>query len=94
VLVTRASGVLGRAAVPLIVAGGHEVIAPGHDELDLFDPGPGTGSETPAERYAAFGAALRIEDAATVLAAALEAPGGVTTSLEMANAFRTRRSNE
>jgi hypothetical protein len=31
------SGVLGRSAVPLIVAAGHEVDAPLHGELDLFN---------------------------------------------------------
>jgi 2-alkyl-3-oxoalkanoate reductase len=191
-LVTGGSGVLGKAAIPLLRDGGHEVEAPGHRELDLFDPesvgaavgavdgvfhlatripppdsqgdpeawhendrlraegtrvlvdpalaagvsrfvfpsiafvypprgevdestpvaqvpvvarsaldaerqverfaegggrgivlrlgllyGPGTGSEAPAERYAPYGATLRIEDAGTALAAALDAPSGV-----------------
>jgi nucleoside-diphosphate-sugar epimerase len=39
--------------------------------------GPGTGSDTPAERYASFGATLHIDDAGRALAAALEAPSGV-----------------
>ncbi len=39
--------------------------------------GPGTGSETPAQRYRAFGAALPIEDAGRAVAAALHAPAGV-----------------
>jgi 2-alkyl-3-oxoalkanoate reductase len=39
--------------------------------------GPGTGSEAPAERYASFGATLRIEDAGRALAAALAAPSGI-----------------
>jgi len=38
--------------------------------------GPGTGSDTPAERYASYGATLRIEDAGTALAAAVEVPSG------------------
>lgn len=38
ILVTGGSGVLGRALLPLLEADGHEVRAPGHDELDLFDP--------------------------------------------------------
>jgi nucleoside-diphosphate-sugar epimerase len=39
--------------------------------------GPGTGSDTPAERYASYGATLRIEDAGTALAAALDVPSGI-----------------
>jgi 2-alkyl-3-oxoalkanoate reductase len=39
--------------------------------------GPGTGTETPAERYRSFGATLRIEDAGRALLAALDAPAGV-----------------
>ena len=38
--------------------------------------GPGRGSETPAKRYASFGATLRIEDAGRALAASLAAPSG------------------
>lgn len=38
VLVTGASGVLGRALVPLLEARGHEVWAPSRLELDLLDP--------------------------------------------------------
>jgi nucleoside-diphosphate-sugar epimerase len=38
VLVTGGSGVLGRALLPLLASAGHEVRAPAHDELDLFDP--------------------------------------------------------
>jgi nucleoside-diphosphate-sugar epimerase len=37
ILVTGGSGVLGRAALPLLRAASHEVIAPGRSELDLFD---------------------------------------------------------
>ena len=193
ILTTGGSGVLGRAAIPLLRDAGHEVSAPGHEQLDLFDPqsvsaavdgtdavlhlatripppqaqgdpaawrendrlravatpvlvgaalaarvscfvfpsiafvypptgevdestpvadevpavtrsaleaerqvgrfggnggrgvvlrlgllyGPGTGSETPAERYASYGATLRIEDAGRALAASLDAPSGV-----------------
>ncbi len=39
--------------------------------------GPGTGSDRPAPRYAAFGATLQIEDAGRALAAALQVPSGV-----------------
>ena len=37
-LLTGASGVLGRAVAPLARDAGHELRAPGHAELDLFDP--------------------------------------------------------
>jgi nucleoside-diphosphate-sugar epimerase len=37
-LLTGGSGVLGRAVAPLARAAGHELRAPGHAELDLFDP--------------------------------------------------------
>jgi nucleoside-diphosphate-sugar epimerase len=39
--------------------------------------GPSIGKETPAERWAAYGATLRIEDAGRAIAAATEIPGGV-----------------
>ena len=39
--------------------------------------GPGTGSDTPAERFAPYGATVRIEDAGTALAVSLEIPGGI-----------------
>lgn len=38
VFVTGGTGVLGRAATPLLAAAGHAVSAPGSRELDLFDP--------------------------------------------------------
>jgi nucleoside-diphosphate-sugar epimerase len=38
VFLTGGSGVIGRAAVPLLRAAGHTVEAPGRTELDLFDP--------------------------------------------------------
>ncbi len=38
VLVTGGSGVIGRAASPLLSAAGHDIVAPAHSELDLFDP--------------------------------------------------------
>lgn len=39
--------------------------------------GPSIGKETPAERWAAYGATLRIEDAGRAIAAATEIKGGV-----------------
>jgi nucleoside-diphosphate-sugar epimerase len=37
-MVTGGTGVLGRALLPVAKAAGHEVAAPRHEELDLFDP--------------------------------------------------------
>jgi nucleoside-diphosphate-sugar epimerase len=37
VLITGAGGVLGRELLPLLASAGHEVSAPRHHELDLFD---------------------------------------------------------
>jgi nucleoside-diphosphate-sugar epimerase len=37
-LITGGTGVLGRALRPLAEAARHDVVAPGHGELDLFDP--------------------------------------------------------
>jgi nucleoside-diphosphate-sugar epimerase len=39
--------------------------------------GPTIGKQTPAARWAAFGATLRIEDAGRAIAAATEIPGGI-----------------
>lgn len=39
--------------------------------------GPGTGSDVPAERFASYGATLRVEDAGSALAASLEIPSGI-----------------
>lgn len=38
ILITGGTGVLGRAALPLLTGAGHDVVAPGHGDLDLFDP--------------------------------------------------------
>ena len=38
-LVTGGTGVLGRAVRPVAEAAGHELVMPGHEELDLFDAG-------------------------------------------------------
>jgi nucleoside-diphosphate-sugar epimerase len=37
-LITGGTGVLGCALMPLAQAAGHELAAPAHEELDLFDP--------------------------------------------------------
>lgn len=61
-----------RHAARFAEGGGRGVVL----RLGLLD-GPGTGSEVPASRYAAFGATLRIEDAGRALGAALAAPSGI-----------------
>jgi nucleoside-diphosphate-sugar epimerase len=38
ILMTGGSGVLGRASMPLLRQAGHQVDAPRHDQLDLYDP--------------------------------------------------------
>jgi nucleoside-diphosphate-sugar epimerase len=38
IFVTGGSGVLGRASLPRFERAGHDVVAPAHEELDLFDP--------------------------------------------------------
>jgi nucleoside-diphosphate-sugar epimerase len=43
-LVTGGTGALGRALVPAAEAAGHDVSAPGHAELDLFDLAAVTGA--------------------------------------------------
>lgn len=58
-LVTGGTGVLGQAFRPLAEADGHQVKAPGRDELDLFDP-------------AAVGAAVRGIDAVLHLATRIQ----------------------
>ena len=58
-LVTGGTGVLGRAFVPLASAVGHQVMAPGRSDLDLFDP-------------AAVGAAVRAADAVLHLATRIQ----------------------
>jgi 2-alkyl-3-oxoalkanoate reductase len=49
VLVTGASGVLGRQLLPRLEAAGHAVRAPGHRELDLFDAERVAAAVTEAE---------------------------------------------
>jgi nucleoside-diphosphate-sugar epimerase len=58
-LVTGGTGVLGRAFVPLASAIGHQVMAPGRSDLDLFDP-------------AAVAAAVRAADAVLHLATRIQ----------------------
>lgn len=48
-LVTGGSGVIGRAFVPLAREAGHAVSAPGHAELDLFDPAAVAGAAGQAD---------------------------------------------
>jgi nucleoside-diphosphate-sugar epimerase len=49
ILVTGGSGVLGRQAVPLLRAEGHDVIAPGRTGLDLFDAAAVRAAVAPAD---------------------------------------------
>jgi nucleoside-diphosphate-sugar epimerase len=58
ILATGGSGVLGRSLLPLLAAEGHDVRAPAHDELDLFDPGP--VAEAVREAEAVYHLATRI----------------------------------
>jgi nucleoside-diphosphate-sugar epimerase len=58
-LVTGGTGVLGRAFVPLATAAGHQLTAPGRNDLDLFNP-------------AAVGAAVRVADAVLHLATRIQ----------------------
>jgi len=60
VFATGGSGVLGRAALPRLRAGGHDVISPEWTELDLFDPKAVAGAVDGAE--AVFHLATRIGD--------------------------------
>jgi NAD(P)-dependent dehydrogenase (short-subunit alcohol dehydrogenase family) len=62
VFVTGGTGVIGRMALPLLRADGHEVVAPGSRELDLFDP-------------AAVRAAVSGADAVVHLATRIPPPG-------------------
>jgi nucleoside-diphosphate-sugar epimerase len=56
--------------------------------------GPGTGSEAPAERFASFGATLRIEDAGSALAAALTIPSGIYNVVSDGERVSNRRLKE
>ena len=49
ILVTGGSGVLGRAAIPLLRTEGHDVLAPTRAELDLFDAEAVTGAVAGAD---------------------------------------------
>jgi nucleoside-diphosphate-sugar epimerase len=59
ILVTGATGALGKALVPAAEAAGHDLRTPGHGELDLFDP-------------AAVGAAMQRVDAVLHLATRIQ----------------------
>jgi nucleoside-diphosphate-sugar epimerase len=54
--------------------------------------GPSIGKEMPAERWAAYGATLRIEDAGRAIAAATEMPGGVYNVVSDGERSRTSAS--
>ena len=56
--------------------------------------GPGTGSEEPAERFRSYGATLRIEDACSALAAALDVPGGIYNVLSDGERVSNERFEE
>lgn len=62
ILVTGGSGVLGRALLPRLRDGGHDVHAPAHGELDLF--APVAVREAVAGRDAIFHLATRIPERA------------------------------
>jgi nucleoside-diphosphate-sugar epimerase len=56
--------------------------------------GPGTGSQTPAERFAPYGATLRIEDAGTALALSLTIPAGIYNVTNDGERISNRRLKE
>ena len=56
--------------------------------------GPGTGSDTPAPRFAPYGATIRIEDAGSALAVALEIPGGTYNVTSDGERILNRRLKE
>jgi nucleoside-diphosphate-sugar epimerase len=56
--------------------------------------GPGTGSEVPAERFAAYGSTLRIEDAGSALAASLGIPSGIYNVASDGERISNRRLKE
>jgi nucleoside-diphosphate-sugar epimerase len=56
--------------------------------------GPGTGSEVPAERFAPYGATLRIEDAGSALGVSLEVPSGIYNVASDGERISNRRLQE
>ena len=56
--------------------------------------GPGTGSEVPAERFAPYGATLRIEDAGSALAVSFEIPAGIYNVTSDGERISNRRLKE
>ncbi len=62
VFVTGGTGVLGHALIPLLEAAGHEVVAPRHADLDLFDAAAVNAAVAAAE--AVYHLATRIKQGA------------------------------
>jgi nucleoside-diphosphate-sugar epimerase len=58
-LVTGGTGALGRAFVPAAAAAGHEVTAPRHAELDLFDPAAVTEAARDADAIVHLASRIR-----------------------------------
>lgn len=56
--------------------------------------GPGTGSDVPAERFAPYGATLRIEDAASALAVSLDISAGIYNVVSDGERISNRRLKE
>jgi nucleoside-diphosphate-sugar epimerase len=56
--------------------------------------GPGTGSDAPNERFAPYGATLRIEDAGSALAVSLEIPSGTYNVVSDGERVSNRRLKE
>jgi nucleoside-diphosphate-sugar epimerase len=56
--------------------------------------GPGTGSDTPSERFAPYGATVRIEDAGSALAISLDVPAGIYNVTSDGERISNRRLKE
>jgi nucleoside-diphosphate-sugar epimerase len=56
--------------------------------------GPGTGSAVPSERFAPYGATLRIEDAGAALAVSLDIPAGIYNVTSDGERISNRRLKE
>jgi nucleoside-diphosphate-sugar epimerase len=68
-LVTGGTGALGRAFVPVASAAGHDVAAPRHAELDLFDPAAVTAAADGADAVVHLATRIRSLDQLDVPAA-------------------------